>query len=460
MDWTQRDSSFDTTTIRKVVYNGVDMWVAVGMSGKLASSPNAIDWTQRDSQFGVSYFRDIYYSINDSLWIGVGSSSKAAKSSNGINWELLTTYFGVTINGIAHNGLSGGAGLWVIVGASGRIRTSPSGEQGTWTPRTNPFGLTAIWDVAHNGLSGGAGLWVAVANIKKIATSPNGITWTLRSNPFGSGDGIEAIAHNQKSGSNGLWVAAADYGKIATSPDGETWTLRDNPSGDCFFRGVDYGKDDYWTAVGSPDASGVSVLSSPDGSKWTSRDAGFGSSEVFGVWHNKLFAEQSLWVAVGEHGKLATSLGFPILYPKKTMWSYGKSVLNNSIKTNITPRWSYGRSTLRQDFIGEQFIRKIVNTIGAIDVVSRAISFARKITSTIGITDTLSRSISFVRSISDTIGILDVLVAIRRNIDSFGTSVIRKIHRMGSPEIKGIDRMESSKIEKADGTGSPEIKGK
>jgi len=51
----------------------------------------------------------------------------------------------------------------------------------------------------------------------------------------------------------------------------------------------------------------------------------------------------------------------------------------------------------RQDFIGEQFIRIIADTIGISDVVSRSKAFIRSIADGVGITDILTRTTYLVR---------------------------------------------------------------
>ena len=72
--------------------------------------------------------------------------------------------------------------------------------------RTSSFGTNNIQCVAY-----GNGLFVAVGNSGKLATSPDGITWTQGTSSFGT-NAISGIGYG-----NGLFVAGGDKGMIATS---------------------------------------------------------------------------------------------------------------------------------------------------------------------------------------------------------------------------------------------------
>ena len=163
-NWTQRTSSFGTTAILSIAHNGSNLWVAVGNSGKLATSSDGIDWTQRTSNFGTSYIFGIAHN-GSNLWVAVGSSGKLATSSNGIDWTQRTSSFGTDyIWGIAYDG----SGLWVAVGGSGKLATSSNGID--WTQRTSSFGTSwtsDLRDIAYND----SDLWVVVGYSGNLATS-------------------------------------------------------------------------------------------------------------------------------------------------------------------------------------------------------------------------------------------------------------------------------------------------
>ena len=77
LNFVQRTSSFGTSAIRCVAY-GNGLFVAVGASGKLATSSNGITWTQGTSSFGTSAINGITY--GNGLFVAVGSNGKIATS--------------------------------------------------------------------------------------------------------------------------------------------------------------------------------------------------------------------------------------------------------------------------------------------------------------------------------------------------------------------------------------------
>ena len=57
----------------------------------------------------------------------------------------------------------------------------------------------------------GNGLFVAVGGSGTILTSPDGVTWTARTS--GTGNGLRGVAYG-----NNTFVAVGEYGTILTSP--------------------------------------------------------------------------------------------------------------------------------------------------------------------------------------------------------------------------------------------------
>ena len=170
LTWTQRTSSFGTTAIVGVTY-GNSLFVAVGVNGKLATSPDGITWTQRTSSFGTSNIYGVTYANN--LFVAVGVNGKLATSPDGITWTQRTSSFGT----IAINAVTYGNGLFVAVGDSGKLATSPDGI--TWTQRTTNWNTSyAITNIAY-----GDGLFIiagtrTLLDSYTVKISSDGITWT------------------------------------------------------------------------------------------------------------------------------------------------------------------------------------------------------------------------------------------------------------------------------------------
>jgi len=244
-DWTTRTSGFGTTAIRGVTY-GDGLYVAVGLSGTMTTSPDGTTWTTRTSGFGTTTIYEVTY--GDGLYVAVGNDGKLTTSTDGTTWTTRTSGFGTDyIVGVTY-----GDGLYVAGGNDGKLTTSTDGT--TWTTRTSGFGTTAIRGVTY-----GDGLYVAVGSSGKLTTSTDGITWTTRTSGFGT-TRIEGVTYG-----DGLYVAVGDSGTLTTSTDGTTWTTRTSGFGTTTIRGVTYG-DGLYVAVGDDGK----LTTSPDGTGYLS----------------------------------------------------------------------------------------------------------------------------------------------------------------------------------------------
>lgn len=193
-------------------------------------------------------------------------------------------------------GVASGGGLWVSVGASGTIQTSPMPFH-AWTPRVS--GSTAnLRKVAY-----GNGAWVAVGDGGTVLTSPDAVTWTAGTS--GTQQNLKGVVYG-----NGVWVTVGAAGTLLTSPDAATWTSRltvlnqdladvtyaDNGTG-----GV---PNPLWVAVGQQGKVVVSI--NADASKWGLESANTG--DLYGVAYDPNFTPQGpstvagRFVAVGAGG--------------------------------------------------------------------------------------------------------------------------------------------------------------
>jgi hypothetical protein len=180
---------------------------------------------------------------SSTLWAAVGGTTGAGgphilSATNRNTWtaRAMATPVDGDLYCVAHNQLAGADGLFVAAGketGAGPAILITSTDAITWT--TRDIGTGTAFDpaaVAHNGRTGAAGLWVVVGDTtsgsSNARTSPDGITWTPRT--IVHGDYLwEAVAFV-----NGVWVAAGqvdgDMPVMATSLDGITW-VRSYPGG-------------------------------------------------------------------------------------------------------------------------------------------------------------------------------------------------------------------------------------
>lgn len=224
--WTSRTSSFGTSNIYGIRANGI-IWVAVGDSGKLATSYDGIDWTQRTSSFGTTRIQNVAF--GNGVWVAVGGSGKVATSTDGVNWTQVTTGFTGNVVGIQY-----GANIWVALDDTGAIR-SATNPNGTWTSRTSALAYSQStnnrdalrWCSSQGVFMAGADLNVTTG---AFASSTDGTTWTARNSPATT----SASAPQSLFVSNSSVIYVWYYGtsaasQMATSSDGTTWTSRTVP---------------------------------------------------------------------------------------------------------------------------------------------------------------------------------------------------------------------------------------
>lgn len=199
-------------------------------------------------------------------WVAVGSSGSlyTSDSTTASSWTSRTSSFSTTnIRGVA----SDGVGLYVAVGAAGKLATSSDGI--TWTQRTSSFSTTDIWGVCYGG-----GYWVAVGDAGKVATSTDGITWTQRTS--GTAQDLRAVFFgNGKYVLGGNGVAGVATCRSATDPTG-TWTSRTSTLENIGFNGLYYAPDQAIWVAGVDSGTTGALASSPDGDTWTARNSATG----------------------------------------------------------------------------------------------------------------------------------------------------------------------------------------
>lgn len=264
-----------------VVHDG-SKFVATGMKTALSSSSGA-SWSAMGAPppgyiLGKTAYGNGYFvSIGEEL---TTSTRAALRSQDGAQWVATASFPYIYLQGVGFGG-----GLFVAVGRSGTIYTSPDGA--AWTERTSGTTQDLI-AVAYGG-----DRFVVVGQGDTIRTSTNGTSWDAASVPSVSSDFL-AVTYG-----GGQFVAGGQAGLLATSPDGTSWTVRTGiPPGTGDIEALGYGAGRY---VASDSNSYWAMLSSADGITWTAGEAPL---------HYGLFAiafGNGLFLAAGRGGITITS---------------------------------------------------------------------------------------------------------------------------------------------------------
>jgi len=184
--WTQRLAG-DGNRFYDIAYNGSNLYVAVGLAGKLYSSPDGVTWTSRTSQFGSSGINSVAY--GNGVWVAVGVAGKISSSTDGITWTAQTS--NMSTNELNH--VTYANGVWVVVGGGGGSTNTGgvcySTDGTTWTRKSMTPDIGGIYFMsAWNGTN-----WIIVGQSTGTgnyiyATTPSG-TWTSAIDSVG-GDAV------------------------------------------------------------------------------------------------------------------------------------------------------------------------------------------------------------------------------------------------------------------------------
>lgn len=188
---------------RTIAYNGSNLYVAAGSNGVILTSSDGQLWTNRWVNATANFDKVAYVNGNWFVMGGFGAGQNLLTSTDGISWTSRTVGSSAVLNGAAF-----GAGLYVVVAATGNIFSSD--DLVTWTSRF--AGTNNLNDVIFAN-----GIFVAVGVTNTIRTSTDGITWTAA-----TATGVwRRIIY-----ANSLFVVIGDSGALATSTNGTTWSVR------------------------------------------------------------------------------------------------------------------------------------------------------------------------------------------------------------------------------------------
>ena len=173
--WTNRLLTTTGSKINQIAYNGSNLYVAVGNTGTMYTSPDGITWTSRTSGFGAQHIYDVAY--GNGLWVAVGSNGVLTTSTDGVTWTARTANMSTNIIYAVTYANS----LWVAVGQGGGATNTGgiiySSDGLTWTRKSQtPTVGTAYYCVVWNGTN-----WIVGTNLSTnnylYASTPSG-SWT------------------------------------------------------------------------------------------------------------------------------------------------------------------------------------------------------------------------------------------------------------------------------------------
>ena len=278
-------SSSDNSSSTTSSSSSSGVFVAVGASGTLLTSPDAITWTSRTS--GTSNNLRSFAVKPSTIGVVVGYSGTILTSTDGITWTSRTSGTSKNINNVAY-----GNSKFIAVGDNGTTLSSSDGI--TWTDWTSSCGANnneSLWDVAY-----GSSTWVAVGDNGSIYTSDES-SCTKRT----SGTTVE---FNELIYGDSTFVAAGDNGTVLTSSDGITWTSRTSGTTNNLYGGAYYNYGGYRSIllVGS---SGKTLYFSDNYTSLNAWAAPSMTTNLFGFVRGG--STWSTWVYVGSSGTIYTS---------------------------------------------------------------------------------------------------------------------------------------------------------
>lgn len=199
-------------TVANRVSNGVSIWIAAGYPGKWWRTTDLSSWTEITAPTQETINSIIGTSIG---FIAVGNSGVMLSSLDGVVWNPLGSGVLTDLNSIDYNT---SAGLWTVVGDGGLILTSTNAV--TWTRQSSGLTLKNLYGVTSR-TSGGASLWIAVGADGTVLYSTNGSssTWAVAA----SGTTVDL---NSVAAADTNIYAVGNGGVAITSTNGVIWNLR------------------------------------------------------------------------------------------------------------------------------------------------------------------------------------------------------------------------------------------
>lgn len=200
--WHQRFPVTSGTAGFSDVTWGNDLFVAVG-GGLIATSLNGSDWFPHNTGM-TGFLRAAAY--GNGRFVAVGLNGVIASSPDGTNW---TEHISGTNSNHHLFDLVYGGGLFLAAGQSGRILTSHNGVDWSEQQSGTPYNL---FDVAY-----GSGIFLAPLSSGTNLLSTDGTNWIRQ--PSGTSNNLYTLTYG-----GGRFLAVDTRLRVWVSPDATHWT--------------------------------------------------------------------------------------------------------------------------------------------------------------------------------------------------------------------------------------------
>lgn len=297
--WQVRDAG-TTAPLNSIAFLG-STFVAVGESGVVSRSTNAVQWTAGNIGENANI---VSVAPGSSQFIAVSSASSGTRiftSQSGASWAgsaAPTSVDGVIFSSIAYLDNN-----YLITADQGYILTSANAV--TWTPRFVQENI----DANYTSVVGSTRGWNVIGRGGKIYFSFSGLTgWgSFNQGPNGN--------YNDLMLSGGYYVAVGENGNVAGSVNGTTWVNRSSNTSENL-NGLTIGGD-WWVMVGD---NGSIFVSLQTGDNWLSRTSPVSTDLLTASYGSNRF------YAGGKDGVMVVSTS-----PSAIIWSTANSSTSDDI---------------------------------------------------------------------------------------------------------------------------------
>lgn len=307
-DWSVLSTSPTLNDIGEIVWLN-DRFFALDSQGAIYTSVDGLVWTMATTPDGTGKLSSVTWNGKsgvDALYLAVGWST-VLTSTDGTNWSETTTPPKGSNDKVTWGG--GSVNLFIIIGWSNQLYTSPDGE--TWTMRFMPeesiYAQQNLYDIVWNG-----SVFTVVGQNGTILISNDGIAWDI----VASGSDLNTVIYD-----GSRFIVGGHNGRMLTSTNSTIWQYSYMGDDSYYIYGIASNGSDY-VAVGQQYS-----LYSSDLSNWNAYWEGGTSVDTAVIY------DGNQYIRTGEYGIMTWDgvTTFDGLPDPKWEWSYLNSKLYNDL---------------------------------------------------------------------------------------------------------------------------------